>query len=147
MLVIGKRGEKMKRSCIIFSALLMLLLLGACSSDAAAEPTPTPAPVPPQLLSMGDKFQNNVIDNKDAYVICQITLEAETEADLQILTENKSRIRDIINGILRKMPQKSLEAADATAILSARVGEEIVLELQILSLRGVYFDSYYIATK
>lgn len=135
----------MRKAWIPVFTLLLLLTLTACGGGETTEEEPKGTPLPPQILELGDKFQNNVKDEPSAYVFCKITLEAVSEEDLAALSANLPHIRDIINAIFRAKTLDELSLANAQEILRNEISEQIKAAFGLEELKGVYFEGYYTA--
>ncbi|MCL2030525.1 MAG: flagellar basal body-associated FliL family protein [Oscillospiraceae bacterium] len=139
----------MKRKLVI----LLLTALPLCLALAACGDEPPPTPPPTFLLEIIQQFRNNVKDDPTddydvAYVFCRVSVEAVSEEELVVLTENESRVRDIINATLRAKTLKELVRGYADETLKAELGEKIVLELSEkgiteLGAKGIYFPEFY----
>jgi flagellar basal body-associated protein FliL len=128
-----------KKTILVALAALISLTVAACGGGAEPSPTPT---LPPQILEISDVLQINIKDTERGYVTCQVSVEVETAEELEVITYKEAQICDIINTVLRAKTIDQLRAPDILETLSTELVEKIAAELELATLKDVYFKDF-----
>lgn len=76
------------------------------------------------------------------YIKVDISIEVESQNDVDVLNKNLHKVRDKIISILRDISEDDMRRSDIQEILRDRIKQELQETLNINTITGIYFNEF-----
>ncbi len=88
-----------------------------------------------------EPFITNLKDS-NSYLKVDISIEVESQKDVDVLNNNLHKVRDRIILILRDVSEDDMKRGDIQEILRNRIKQELEGILNINTITGIYFNEF-----
>lgn len=126
---------------LVVTSALLVTIPGAAQSESAptASPKEEPTKAPIYSYAIANSFIANMKDNSKRYVKATITLGVSRESDVAELASREYIVKDTIIRVLRGTTEAEYLDGGCQQALGERIKNELNSELEMDTIKEVYF--------